>query len=300
MPSLPHLVLLCLATASLCGQQRSQEVRPGERTTIDSYSESRSRELFRACDADGDDRLDVFEATETIEGLGEVKEAAAFRRIDNDRDGYITWPEFDQHYRSVLQTGRALRLRPARRLPAVTAPSTNTAVQKPQSQPAVLRFLQLYDRNQDGGLDPAEVEAWVKQVELKPQLASQLRALDADRSGKLEATELELFFRNTGIESLLPGMPVTAGPLPLPGLPLTAGAAPAAPLPAPWNSTDLDQDGQLDRSELAHWLRQLDTGLVRWAGPILDRLDNNRDSKLQAAELGIKPVIAKPAVKPKT
>lgn len=319
------LTLLLLVTAPLCGQQRPKEVRPGERTTIDSYSQSRSRELFRACDADGDDRLDLFEATDTIEDLGELKDAVRFRRIDRDRDGYITWTEFDEYYRSLLQVGKALRLRPARRLPAAPSvepgsipagqprpdrpgmgqadPGLPTGGTATGAQRPLQRFLQLFDRNQDGGLDAAEIEAWVKQSGLNPQFASQLRTLDADRSGKLEEAELEMFFRSTGLESLLPGAP--AGPSTLPiGLPLpllpAAGNAQKTPLPAPWDHCDRDQDGQLDRAELAHWLRQIDPGLVRWAGTILDQLDANRDGRLPAAELGIKPPAAKPAVKPKT
>jgi hypothetical protein len=129
---------------------------------------------------------------------------------------------------------------------------------------------------------------------------------------------LELFFRSAGMEALLlgattasnaplPGMPLPGLPLPglpLPGAPTTGAPTPLPPLPAPWHSADLDQDGQLSRSELAHWLRQLDSGLVRWAGPILDKRDANRDQKLQATELGLPPGSPKPATaqpnRPKT
>jgi Ca2+-binding EF-hand superfamily protein len=268
-----HLVLklgLLLGVAAGAGAQ----VRPpapdeakaagGGRASADAHSERQSRELFAACDADSDDRLDVFEAAEALESLRDPKNHEAFARIDVDRDGFVSWPEFDRHFRAIVERGNSFRVRTCRRL----------VQQAPEQQPAqpltpLQRFLRFHDANQDGGLDPGEVETMVRKAGLLPSLGSQLRGLDLDQSGRIEETELAPYFEI--LRAVLP-------------LPKDAPAA-AASLPAPWGAIDANGDGTIDADELAAALRRIDPQLARWAAEILRAADRNRDGKLEAAEL---------------
>ena len=60
------------------------------------------------------DRLDLFEAAAAIEAIGSPRERDAFRRMDRDRDGFLSFPEFDALFRSVIQRGDTFRVRVCR------------------------------------------------------------------------------------------------------------------------------------------------------------------------------------------
>ncbi len=247
----------------------SGELAPIEkpRISVEQHDEQTSRDLFSACDADADDRLDLFEACESIESLGDPRNLRSFARLDSDRDGYVSWPEFDTHFRFVIDHGKALHLRPSR---AVTPPD-KPAGQAPAATP-LQRFFRLYDANRNDGLDPDEIDRVTSQLGLLPILAAMLRNLDADRSGKVEETELAPWFSQ--IEKLLPPTPAADG---------VADSS----LPMPWGSGDADGDGSLTIDELTSALRRIDASLVKWAQNLFTRLDKDRDGKLDSSELGL-------------
>jgi Ca2+-binding EF-hand superfamily protein len=264
------LLLLGVATAQQARSDKdgdAGERRVDPRTSSDVWSESTSRELFTACDGDGDDRLDLFEANEALDTLGDPKDSRAFLRLDADRDGFLTWPEFDDHFRAVVQRGGILRVRTCRRL--VTA-----APEQQSARPAtpIQRVMQLHDRNDNGGLDPDEIEQLLRLVDLPPAFASQLKALDLDHSGRLEEAELAPLFERL------------RGRLPLPG---GEAPRPASELPPPWSTIDRNGDARIDTEEFAQGLRRIDPSLARWAAQLLQRLDRDKDGAAAAAELPV-------------
>src|SRR5690606_16725513 len=159
----------------------------------------------------------------------------------------------DRHFRDAVRRGAPLRVRTCRPL----------APQAPQQQPArpatpLQRFLMLYDANDDGALDGGEIDALVERIGLLPMFAAQFKALDADRSGRLESNELAPTF-----EVLRERFPLAAAP-----------AAPAnKELPAPWDTIDVNGDGNVDADELAAALRRIAPSLARWAPAILRAAD---------------------------
>lgn len=246
-----------------------QEPNPAataERAFRGTHDESQSRDLFTACDGDGDDRLDIFEAGATLALVRGPQDSVGFSRLDKDRDGFLSWPEFDQAFKRAIAGGGSFKVRPARPL----APPTP----KPQVATKLQQFLQLHDANRNGGLDPSELDQFLRQANLPPDLGPQLRMLDQDRSGRLEPAELAPW-----LDRLL-GAPVT-------------GAAPSG-LPAPWRDADTDGNQAVDDVELGRVLRRLDPMLASWAAEIEKRLDSNRDGTLQATELTAAIVTAPP------
>lgn len=234
-------------------------------SSADVHTEARSREMFTACDGDSDDRLDLFEASEALETLGDPKDIEAFQRLDRDRDGYVTWPEFDQHFRSIVQRGITFRVKTCRRL-VPQAPEQQQA--RPLSP--MQRFVQTYDKNGNGGLDPSEIDDLVKVIQLPPVISTSMKALDLDLSGRVEETELAPFFDRL------------RGSIAIPGLELPKSAT---ALPAAWAPIDTNGDGVIDQAELKSALRHLDPTLARWAALLLKQLDRDKDGTLDASEL---------------
>jgi Ca2+-binding EF-hand superfamily protein len=271
---LPRIALLATMTTLLAAQtepspkKRPEAQGPG-RATADVYSEARSREMFTACDGNSDDRLDLFEACEAIESLGDPKDGKAFQRLDRDRDGFLAWPEFDQHFKSVAKAGGTFRVRTCRRL-------VQQAPEQQQARPAtpMQKFLKLYDGNGNGGLDPDEIDQLVVQVGLPPAVGTQLRGLDLDNSGRVEETELA-----AGIELVRGSFPLL----------VAAANKPATTLPAPWGSIDENGDQEITLEELTAALRRLDPGLARWAEYLMRRFDHDKNGKLTADELPVAP-----------
>ncbi|MEO6597547.1 MAG: hypothetical protein ABIP94_22615 [Planctomycetota bacterium] len=247
------------------GPLRSMTHSQSPQASATSYSETTSRDLFTACDADSDDRLDLFEACDAFELQHGPQNPEGFQRLDIDRDGYLGWPEFDQYFLSIVKRGGTFRVRTCRSL-VQQAPERQPA----QSDSPLEQFLQLYDANRNGGLDPAESDKIIEQAGLPPEWANRLKKLDLDRSGRVEATELAPAFEQ--LRGLLPG---------------TKAERPGAPreLPPPWAAADRNQDGTIDAAELARVLRSLDPSLARWAKQLLHRLDTDKNDTLSAAEL---------------
>jgi Ca2+-binding EF-hand superfamily protein len=259
---------LCLFAVTVAAQIRTpvSPEPPGTvgHTRLEVHDPQASRELFAACDGNGDDRLDLFEASAAIETLGDPRDSSGFRLLDRDRDGYLDWSEFDDHFRAVVGRGRVFRVKTCRRF-AHSAPE----VQQAKSATPLERYFQLHDVDENGGLDPDEVSRIVKELGLQPLFEAQLRNLDRDQSGRIEATELMPFFERM------------QGKIALPGL----RAAPESGLPGPWTAIDADGDGAIDLGELQVALRRIDSGLARWARHLLQRHDADADGKLSADEL---------------
>lgn len=254
--------------AIAAAQAPSSAPEPGSRnarTGVTTYSESVSRDLFSACDSDSDDRLDVFEAGDSLDAVRDAKDAAGFERLDTDRDGFVSWPEFDRHFWAIVQRGGAFHVRPCRSL---AEPSPERQEARPASPLQV--FLRLHDKNGNGGLDPDELEQMVRTTNLPPSLGSELRKLDQDMSGRVDEAELAPAF-----ELLRPFVTGT------PGAPAAASGA----LPPPWQAADTDGNGRIDQEEFASVLRRLDPTLARWAQVLLRALDKNGDGSLVGSEL---------------
>lgn len=221
--------------------------------------------MFTSCDGDSDDRLDLFEACEALETLGDPRDSSAFQRLDRDRDGYLTWPEFDLHFRSIVQRGNPFRVKTCRRL-VPQAPEQQQAVPLTPMQ----RFVQTYDKNGNGGLDPNEIDDLIKVIQLPPVIGTGMKALDMDFSGRVEESELAPFFDRL------------RGTIAIPGLELPKSAT---ALPPAWAPIDANADGVIDIGELKNALRHLDPTLARWAELLLKQLDRDKNGTLDAAEL---------------
>ncbi len=261
--------LLLAATAALAPAQAGGDTpSPGKRaarTGVQGYSESVSRDLFSACDADSDDRLDVFEASEALDAVASPKDSTGFQRLDTDRDGFVSWPEFDLHFWNVTQRGGVFHVRPCRTL-------VEQAPERQEARPAspLQGFLRMHDKNGNGGLDPDELEQMVQATNLPPAIGGELRGLDHDHSGRIEEAELAPWFE------LLRGLVPGAG---------SSTATAAGVLPPPWQAADQDGNGRIDGKELNTILQRLDPALVRWTAQLLRALDRDGDSSLGANEL---------------
>jgi hypothetical protein len=231
----------------------------GEGRYQGSYSESTSRELFRACDDNSDDRLDVFEAADCFDVLPSPGHLEGFARIDNDRDGFITWPEFDHRFRKGLENGGTFTVRTARQFVMPEPP--------PQPLTALQKFIRLYDKDGDGGLSPTEIVDLLKATGLPEIVATVLMQSDLNQSGKVEEPELAPWFAQ----------------LPKPAD--TRKGKQKTGLTQPWLDADGNLDEAIDAAELALLLRRLDPGLLRWTQGLLISLDTNKDGKLSATEL---------------
>lgn len=224
-----------------------------------SYSESHSRELFRACDTNSDDRLDVLETADAFDALPTAKDHKGFARLDTDRDGFVTWPEFDQRFQTTLKNSGSFRVRTSRQFVSPEPP--------PQPLTKLQRFLRLHDSDGDGGLSPTEITDLVKRAKLPDSFGLPLLKADLDQSGKIEEAELAPWFQL----------------LPVPEL--TSPNGPAIGLPQPWLDADQNKDQAIEAPEFAVVLRRLDPGLLRWTKDLLKKLDANSDGKLVTSEL---------------
>jgi Ca2+-binding EF-hand superfamily protein len=229
------------------------------RIAVATWSEDQSRALFESCDRDGDLRLDLFEARAAIE-IVDTREA--FRRLDRDRDGFVDWPEFDRFYHELVRGGGTLHLRPF----YTQAPAAGTAPRTPARQ-----VIDLFDGDHSGALEPSELDAMLREFQLPPAIAAQMRGLDRDHDGKLDESELAPIVAKLQLGSLFTDR--------------ILGKSGASTLPAPWNAIDRNGDGKIDAAEFEQGLRRLDPMLGRWASTILKAADRDADGCLTRDEL---------------
>jgi len=236
---------------------------PVYRVAITNYSEATSHRLFMACDATGDDRLDLFEARLALEELGDPSSLDWFRRLDSDRDGYIEWPELDRFYQAIVRGGHTLHLRLARPQPTTTsAPEANETSEEDAGDEGIIGQ---FDTNDDGALDTAEIQKLAEALGLPPLPPSMLGQFDLNNDGIFDATELAPWIGQ-------------------PGLDLLGSRASGPQLTEPWATIDDDSSGTIDQSELSVALRRIDPQLQRWAPELFQNLDLDGNGSLAPKE----------------
>jgi hypothetical protein len=263
------LIALALLSSTLLPAQakppRSPAKQPATAAEVDVWSETRSRQLFAACDEDSDDSLDLLETCAALDLPLDTATLERFRRLDRNRDGFLDWSEFDRYCGSVVYDGHTLRLWLSRPL------QVDDKEQQPAAPatPAQL-LLQLFDADHSGDMSLGEFEALLAKANMPPSLASKFSMLDADGSKTLSSKEL----------APLAGLPnLSRLQEKAKGLPL---------LPAPYATWDRDANGNLDAPEIAAALRRIDPDLARYAPRVLDHLDRDGDHKVGAAELEVR------------
>lgn len=246
----------------LCGVGVSQASDPGpEVVSVFIYDQAQSRRLFASADRNADDRLDMSEAGVSLETVGGIRDRVAFRRLDGNRDGFMSWQEFDAHLRSVLKEGGTFYLVPVR-------PSELEVREMPEDDPAASgapSALERLDTDGNGTVSRSEIGSLLAKAGLPPTLISQFPVLDVDKSGELSAVEV------------IPLAPVLARLGPPPGA--------VSGLPPRYRNADEDGDGQLNRDELEVCLIFLDPGLARWVDKVLQDADANGSGGLDQREL---------------
>gem|GEM_PF-3319384 len=230
-------------------------------TAFRLYEKQTSRELFAACDLNRDDRLSWFEARKTL--AHDLDRKSFHELLDRNRDGVVTFDEFDAYFRSTTELGGELRILPAaleRRTPGL---SRLLSVPK-----ELQRFFALLDRDHDERITPEEWKAVAALADPKGEVG--FEGLDRDLSGALE------------IEELRPLLPM----LTLLDKTLRAPASPRLrPLPSDLAPADLNGDSLLDEKELRRALMRIHPSLGRHATTVLVQADRNGDRKISATEI---------------
>ena len=235
----------------------------GEGRYQGSYSESTCRELFRACDSNSDDRLDVFEASDSFDVIPSPRDLDGFSRIDKDRNGYVTWTEFDQRFKKGLEHGGTFVVRTVRQFVLPEPP--------PQPLTPLQKFIRLYDKDEDGRLSATEIADLLKASGLPDLLTGVLMQSDLDKSGNIDETEIAPWYAEVYQSSS--------------AAKLDENPSTSTELTQPWADADSDSDNAISDKELTALLRRLDPGLLRWTTSLLSALDANKDGKLSSKEL---------------
>ncbi len=235
-----------------------------ERVTVRDYDEQRSVAYFAACDSNSDDRLDVFEARSAFSSVGDPQDIRWYRRLDQDRDGFLDWPEFDRYYRDLTQNGAALHLTLARAL----APSV--AVTAPLAGSDLRETIRVYDKDQDRQLDRAEASGALRALGAPQGALALLQLVDSNRDGRFSEAELAPHWDG------LRGKSILAQHIDKPDEKHAALAA-----------LDLDASGGVSVAELARALRRIDPQLARWATQIHEGADADKDGALRGEEVPV-------------
>lgn len=242
-----------------------------EHVAADTYTPDKSRELFAACDDDGDGTLDLFETAAALDDtISSVRELERFRRLDRNRDGGVDFDEFDRHYREVIRHGGTFRVHPSKRSAAVAADQAWLEQQ----------LLRMFDRDRSGDFSREEAEAVLAAANVPASVSAMLARIDSKVHRRFAAAEL---------------LPLLQG-CRIPGLPEAPKTGVALQLPATFAALDSNHDGAIDDLELAAALRRCDPSLARWAPLILHAADRDGDGKLTAEELQSSAPTALPAV----
>jgi Ca2+-binding EF-hand superfamily protein len=252
---------LVAATAS---QEKPQEKPRSKWIALRVHDNGTSRAAFRACDGNADDRLSIFEARQCLARMDSLEDREGFRQLDSNKDGQLSWPEFDRHFHRVCERGGSFRIRPVRPFqPPRRARRASVA------ELAALSVIQLGDKNGDRVLDGDELKVLLKEFQLPEGLGTQgLLLLDTDKSGTVNQKELLLLVQT------VPGL------IDLGRQEQEIGATRAGPLAG----TDKDDDGEVSHQELGQALRLLDPALARWSRKVFADADTDKDGALGADE----------------
>lgn len=246
-------------------QNNSQNNSQNKWVSLRIHDEGISRAAFRACDGNADDRLSIFEARQCLERMGSLEDPQGFRQLDKDKDGQLSWSEFDRHYSGVCERGGSFRMRPTRRFQPPRRPRRASA-----SELAARSLVQLGDKDQDGALDRNELLALLMEFKLPEGFRKQgFTLLDSDQSGTLDQKELLMLVQT------------------IPGL-IDLGRQEIAPTPgSQLAGADKNDDGEVTRQELDEALRLLHPSLRRWSKKVFTDADADKDGVLTADELDI-------------
>jgi len=222
------------------------------------YSNQKCREIYAACDLDGDDKIQYLEALKTLDSVSSPKD---FRRLDKNNDGILRFKEFDLHFQRVCEAGSNLVVKPK----AMSRIHLKSESKKTKDH-GLLRWFATIDRD---GNDKIDSKEWapVSSV-LGEGLGTSFLKLDADFSGSLTAGELAplkpLFDK---LETIRP----TSNHL--------------RPLPEATRSVDLNDDGLLGMQEFTRAIARIHPNLVQHADIIFKNADQNDDKRLDAIEI---------------
>lgn len=238
----------------------SLDTGPARPSTFGVYRERTSRELFAACDENGDDQILLIEAKRALRGIDRKK----FQLYDTNNDGRLQFNEFDEHFKSrtkfggqIVITGPALR-RLARRVTRTVA------------DPLLLSWFAKLDKD---GNDRLEFDEWKVLGDLldKDPKAAFVK-LDKDLSNTLTVRELEPMLPRISLVDRTEAKARATQPT-------------LRPLPASYQVADLNKDSLISVSELGRALSRIHPSLARHAATIFERADADSDGHLNKFEI---------------
>lgn len=202
MPGRPHLLalqsvallaltLLAASSAALLAQQvpGRRPPPPGQDPVVAEIRRldaPLSRAVFRACDADGDDRIDRLEAARSLPHAGAVER---FRSLDVDRDGFLSWSELRQHIATRLRLAGRFRFQPQRPFREPERRRAGKGRQDPAAK-AASSILRMTNADADPEMSPAEFSQLLRLLQQPQSFMSAFGGLDGDGSGGLSVKEL--------------------------------------------------------------------------------------------------------------
>ncbi len=238
----------------------SSKPLPSRPTVFRVYRKSMSRDLFAACDANGDDRISLFEALDSLGGRCNRK--VFHREMDKNRNGFVTFEEFDGWFKTQSSYGGEIVL-----APKAMSRSRFGISRLLELPPPLQRFFGLLDMDLDERISPKE---WSAVKPLLGNRANNFSDLDKDLSGFLSIQELK---------PLLPLLVVfdkTLKAVPAPKL---------RPLPLGMAGADLNADTRLDAREIKRALGRISPFLVSHTTRVLRDADLDGDGSLSGKEL---------------
>jgi len=232
---------------------------------VPAYVAEFSWPLFTACDLDADDRLDLIEARTCVIMLDADDARVAFRRLDQNRDGFLYWPEFDELYRRATSDGDGLYLRPGRI--AALDDLAGLESRRDNQTPSANEVMASFDSNRDKNLNADEISSLLDHYGLDSRMAEKMQAFDSDGSGSIDLDELTTILQFVRLP--------TSKTIKLPP---EAGAPPRFEF-------DRNRDGFVELSELESALLVMAPTLVPWAKTIIKQADRDGDQRLSILEI---------------
>ncbi len=256
----PHLISPSVPASASSKDLPPSKALPSMPTVFRVYRKSMSRDLFAACDANGDDRISLFEALDSLGGR--LNRSVFHRELDKDRNGFVTFEEFDGWFKTQSSFGGEIVL-----APKAMRRSRFGISRLLELPPALQRFFGLLDLDLDERISPKE---WSAVKPLLGNKADRFADLDKDLSGFLSMRELKPLLPLLIVFDKALGAVSSPKLRPLP--PLLAGA-------------DLNADTRLDSREIKRALGRISPFLVRHSIRVLRDADLDGDGSLAGKEV---------------